>query len=459
MQLLLSAIPVFLLGTGFFYLFKLKGFYLLHPIRTLRPVFKRNETTGISPLKALTMALAGTLGVGNIVGVATALYLGGAGAVFWMVFSALVAMVLKYAEICLAVKHRRFDEKGRPEGGAPYYIRDGLAGIGLPRFGKLVAAVFGILCLVNTFTMGSMLQANAVAGAMNEGFRIPLWLTGTAVGIFCIVVLKGGAVRIASLTEKIVPLMTLGFLMLCAGVLILRYDRIGSAVCQIFQNAFDFSSMGSGFLGFLTSQGVRYGIMRGLVSNEAGCGTAPMAHAAAETDSPAEQGVLGLVEVFVDTVLLCTVTALAILVSDSGPNAFGDDGVRTAQAAFSSVLGDWAGLVFAVSVFFFGVATILCWSHYGMTSLRAVLGSREKLCRATEKLFPIAFAVSVLAGALASPAGVWTLADGALGIMTIINLLILIMMNKEVKTETALFMDKQPRKRSKDRLKKILPPH
>lgn len=441
MDILLSSIPVFLLGTGFFYIFRLKAFYLRHPVRILRSIFRRKSTSGISPMKALSMALAGTLGVGNIVGVATALYLGGAGAVFWMVFSALVAMVLKYVEIVLAVKHRRFDENGRPTGGAPYYIQDGLAKVGLPRLGRLLGWSFGILCLVNTFTMGSMLQANAVAGAMNEGFHIPLWLTGLLIAALCVLVLKGGAVRIASVTEKIVPVMTVGFLGLCLGVLILRYDRITPAVCDIFQKAFDFSSVGGGVFGFLTSQGVRYGIMRGLVSNEAGCGTAPMAHAAAETESPAEQGVLGLVEVFVDTVLLCTVTALAILVSDSGPNAFGEDGVRTAQTAFSSVLGDWAGWFFAVSVLFFGVATVLCWAHYGMTSIRAITAGHERVRRLGERLFPPAYAISVMAGTLASPAEVWTLADGALGIMTVINLLILLLMHKEVASETSVMMD------------------
>ena len=441
MQILLSAIPVFLLGTGFFYIFRLRGFYLFHPVRILKPLFKGTTTTGVSPFKALTMALAGTLGVGNIVGVATALYLGGAGAAFWMIFSALVAMVLKYAEICLAVKHRRFDEKGMPEGGAPYYIRDGLARIGLPRAGKILAVIFGLLCLINTFTMGSMLQANAVAGAIQEAFHIPLWLTGLIVGILSIVALKGGAPRIASLTEKIVPLMTLGFLAICAAVLILRYDRIGPAVSKIFKEAFAYSSIGGGFLGFFTSQSMKYGVMRGLVSNEAGCGTAPMAHATAETDSPAGQGALGLVEVFVDTVLLCSVTALAILVSDSGVTSFGNDGVRIAQGAFSSVLGDWAGWFFAVAVLFFGVATILCWGHYGVTSLRAVLGEKKKACRSAEKVFPLAFALSVLAGSLASPAGVWTLADGALGIMTLINLLVLMLMHKEVKAETDIYMN------------------
>lgn len=450
MDLLLSAVPVFLLGTGFFYLLKLKGFYLLHPRAVFRSLLKDSNTSGISPLKALTMALAGTLGVGNIVGVATALYLGGAGAVFWMIFSALVAMVLKYAEILLAVKHRRYTPEGRPEGGAPYYIRDGLKTAGLPRFGKVLSVIFGVLCLVNTFTMGSMLQANAVAGAMDQGFHVPLWLTGLLLGLLCIPAVKGGATRISNVTQRIVPIMTVGFLVLCCAVLVLRYDRIGGAVKDIFQSAFDFSSVGGGVAGFLTSSGVRYGIMRGLMSNEAGCGTAPMAHASAETDSPAAQGVLGLVEVFVDTILLCSVTALSILVSDSGPRAFGEDGVRTAQAAFSSVLGDWAGYFFALAVLFFGLATILCWAHYGMTSLRAMLRHRPRLLRAGETLFPFAFAATVLLGAVSAPAGVWTLADGALGIMTLINLAVLLFMHKEVAAETEIYMVSAKRKAPRD---------
>lgn len=438
MSLLLSAIPVFLLGAGIFYLIRLKGFYLLHPIRTFRPIFRGKRTAGVSPLRALCMALAGTLGVGNIVGVATALYLGGAGAVFWMVFSALIAMVLKYAEICLAVRHRRFDGEGQPEGGASYYIKDGLSAVGLPRVGKALGWIFAMLCLVNTFTMGSMLQANAVAGALNQGFSIPLWLTGVAVAVLAVIVVKGGALRIAALTEKLVPVMTVLFLGLCCAVLVLRHERLGEAVQAVFEGAFDLKSMGGGVGGFLTSAGVRYGVMRGLVSNEAGCGTAPMAHASADTDSPAGQGVLGLVEVFVDTVLLCTVTALAILVSDSGSSAFGEDGVRTAQAAFSSVLGDWAGWFFAVSVFFFGVGTILCWAHYGRTALRSML-PRCMVDRG-EELFPWLYGAAVIAGALIAPSGVWRLADGALGIMTIINLTVLVFMHREVADETAVYL-------------------
>ena len=436
MNFLLSSVPVCLLGTGIFYIIRLKGFCFLHPLRTYRPLFQKSTARrGISPFRALTMALAGTLGVGNIVGVASALYLGGAGAVFWMVVSALIAMVLKYAEIVLAVRHRRYDREGRPYGGAPYYMKDGLAASGAPRLGRWVGGIFALLCVVNAITMGTVLQVNAVAGAMEEAFHIPMWLMGIFLAVFCTIVMVGGAKRISALTEKLVPIMTVGFLLLCVAVLILRRERIGGAIASIFEDTFTFSGVGGGVIGFLLSGSMRYGVMRGLMSNEAGCGTAPMAHASAETQEPAAQGVLGLVEVFVDTVLLCTVTALAILVSDSGPAAYGDDPVRTAQAAFSSVLGGWAGGFFAISIGLFGIATVICWSHYGMVCLRAL----------TERpwgkwLYTAVFALAVVYGSLTAPAGAWAMADVALAVMTLLNLLVLLVMNREVVEETDRLM-------------------
>lgn len=435
MDFLFSAVPLFLLGTGIFFIIRLKGFCFLHPIRTYRTLFEKRRTDGISPAGALTVALAGTLGVGNIVGVASALYLGGPGAVFWMVVSALIAMILKYAEITLAVRHRRHDREGHPYGGAPYYMKDGLAARGVPRLGRWLGGIFALACIINAITMGSILQINAVAGAMEEAFGIPLWAVGGILAVFCTAVMLGGARRIAALTEKAVPLMTIGFLALCAAVLILRRHRIPDAVASIFTDAFRASSVGGGVIGFLLSGGMRYGVMRGLMSNEAGCGTAPMAHASADTPFPAAQGVWGLVEVFVDTVLLCTVTALTILVSDSGPNAFGEDSVRTAQAAFSSVLGGWAGGLFALSIFMFGVATVICWSHYGMTCVR-VLTERPW----GKWVYTAGFAASVLYGAVAAPSGVWTMADLALAVMTILNLCILWMMHREIARETDRLM-------------------
>lgn len=430
MTALLSAVPLLLFGAGFFYLIRLRFFYIFHPVRCLAQLKNRRSTGGISPFRAMTVALAGTLGVGNIVGVATALYLGGPGAVFWMLVSALVAMVLKYAEITLALAHRRQNEKGEPVGGASYYIADGLALQGAPKLGKALAWIFALLCLVNAVTMGGVLQINAVAGAMEEGFSVPPLVSGVVLAVLTLWVVRGGARGISALTERLVPFMTVAFLLACVAVLILRRERLGDALLSIWEEAFHPVGVGSGIGGFLLSRGIRYGVMRGLISNEAGCGTAPMAHASADTDSPAAQGIFGLVEVFVDTVLLCTITALVILVSDCDI-ATGEDGVRLAQAAFTSVLGDWAGGFFALSILFFGGATVLCWAHYGLTALSYLT------CRPGAKtLFSVAFAASLVLGAVAAPTFAWSLADGAIAVMTILNLFVLLLMHKEVEKHT-----------------------
>ncbi len=439
MSILLSFVPFFLLGTGIFYIIRLRGFYLCHPIRCLRILGQRRDSDGISPFRALTVALAGTLGVGNIVGVASALYLGGPGALFWMLISALVAMVLKYAEITLAMRHRRpaVQSASTPSvaqpllGGAPYYMEDELSARGHPRLGRMMAVVFAFLCLVNAVTMGGILQINAVAGAMASAFSVPPLLVGAVVAVLCVITVRGGAKRISALTEALVPIMTVGFLLACLAVIFLRRERIPDALGTVWQDVCHPRGVGGGVGGFLLSRGVRYGVMRGLVSNEAGCGTAPMAHASATGSLPAEQGVFGLVEVFVDTVLLCSVTALAILVSDSGPTAYGEDAVHTAEAAFSSVLGDWAGGFFALAILFFGVATVLCWSHYGLVALRTLTNRRGG-----QTVFLTIFAVSLLFGAIAAPGLAWRLADFAIALMTFLNLLALMLMHREVKTET-----------------------
>ena len=436
MSMLLSVTPVFLFAVGLFYLFRLRWFYVLHPLRCIRLLFGYRPADGISPFRALTVALAGTLGVGNIVGVAAALYFGGPGAVLWMLVSALVAMVLKYAEITLALRHRRFSPDGEAAGGAPYYVRDGLTVAGLPRVGRILAAVFALLCLINAVTMGSLLQVNAVAGAMETGFSIPPLLTGGAVAVLAIAAVRGGAARIAAWTEKLVPFMTLGFLVISAAVLILRRERIPDALRAIWTDALAADTVGAGIGGFWVSKGVRFGVMRGLISNEAGCGTAPMAHATARTDLPARQGLFGLVEVFVDTVLLCTVTALCILVSDSGPEAFGEDTVKTAQAAFSSVLGDWAGWFFAAAMLLFGLASVLCWTHYGKTCAAYLGQGSPAATRFCTVAYAVALVASVVVGAVVAPTAAWRVADTAIAWMTLLNLSVLLLMHKEVVAET-----------------------
>ncbi len=435
MSILLSAVPILLCGTGVFFLVRLRGFFVLHPVACARRLLSRRPTDGISPFRALTVALAGTLGVGNIVGVASALCLGGPGAVVWMLLSALLAMVLKYAEITLGMRHRRpAGEGGTPTGGAPCYIEDGLTARGHPHLGRFLAAAFALLCLGNAVTMGSILQINAVAGALETAFSVPPLAVGLLTAILCLVVARGGARGLSRLTEAIVPLMTAGFLLACLAILILRRDRIPDAVSAILRDALRPAGAGAGVLGFLLSRGIRYGVMRGLVSNEAGCGTAPMAHAAADAETPAHQGLFGLVEVFVDTVLLCTVTALAILVSGVELSATADP-VVVAEGAFSSVLGPWAGGFFAISILFFGVATILCWTHYGRTAVACLLPRRGRT--AADAVFLGLFATSLIGGAVAAPAAVWSIADAAIALMTLLNLPLLLLLSREVAEETA----------------------
>ncbi|MBQ4111509.1 MAG: alanine:cation symporter family protein [Clostridia bacterium] len=437
MSLLMSATPILLFCVGFFYIFRLGGFYLLHPLRCVRLLFTGKRSDGISPFRALTVALAGTLGVGNIVGVASALYLGGPGAVLWMLIAALVAMVLKYAEITLALRHRRTLPDGSSTGGAPYYMEDCLKQRGFPRAGRCLAVLFAVLCLVNAVTMGSLLQINAVSGAMEEGFSVPPLVTGVGIALLATVTVLGGARRISALTEKLVPFMTVAFLVVTLAVLYLRRERIPGALAMIGRDALNPVGVGGGLVGFLTARGVRFGVMRGLVSNEAGCGTAPMAHASADTDLPARQGLFGLVEVFVDTVLLCTLTALCILVSDSGPAAFGEDVTRTAQAAFSSVLGGWAGGFFALSIFLFGVATVICWAHYGMTCVDYLL-PHGRGRGGGKGCYILLLTASLIVGAVATPSLAWGLADVAISLMTLLNLMVLMALHREVAEETEL---------------------
>lgn len=446
MEHLMGITAAFLIVTSGYFIVKTRGFHLRHPRACLRAALRPRPTSGggraVSPLGGMLLALAGTLGVGNIAGVATALLLGGPGAVFWMIFSGLAVMVLKYAEILLAVRHRRVSPEGNV-GGAPYYISDLLNRGGHPTsgvLGRLFAGLFALLCILNALTMGSILQINAAASAMQGAFSLPPLWTGIAAAGLCAAVTLGGASSIARLTERLVPLMTVGFLILCAAVLILRRERLPGALWDILKGAFSAESAGAGGLGFLLSRGLRIGVMRGLVSNEAGCGTAPMAHAAADTDSAAAQGILGMVEVFVDTVLLCSITALTILVSDTGYTAFGEDGAACARNAFTSVLGEGAGYGFAVAVLLFALGSAFCWVHYGLTCVGYLCGRRPEREKTARVLFICVFCGTLVAGSVTAPDVAWELADAAIACMTVLNLIFLWVGRREIIAETEVFL-------------------
>jgi AGCS family alanine or glycine:cation symporter len=431
------ATPILLLLAGLFFSFRLNFFYIRHPAKRIRSMLKRQKKGGISPFRAVTLALAGTLGVGNIAGVASSIAIGGFGSVFWMWVSALVAMVLKYAEIVLAISHRRADADGY-HGGASYYIEDLFTSKKKKSFGKLLGGFFAILCVINAITMGCMIQSNAVSTSFQGVWNIKPWLVGASVAILCVIVISGNAKWVSAFSERTVPLMTLGYILLSVAVLAVRKEYIGEAFKLIFRDAFTFDSAAGGVLGFFVSRGLKAGTMRGLMSNEAGCGTAPTAHAAAECDSPAAQGFWGIFEVFVDTILLCTLTALVIIVAILGGNgnimAFGDNPMMMAIKAYSSVLGSWSEYYMAISVLLFAFATIVCWAHYGKESI--VYLTKKKL---PITVYVILFSLFVFVGAITAPASAWLAADLALGIMTIINLAVIFLMSDEVKKQTDAF--------------------
>ena len=431
MQILLGVVlPLLLMGAGAFFAVSLGKILLRHPRRTWRAL--RGEGDG-SAARALAVALAGTLGVGNIAGVATAMVLGGAGAVFWMWISALLAMLLKYAEIVLAVRTRRQDDEGKAHGGAMYYIKEAIGG----RPGRVLAALFALLCLLCSVTLGGVIQSSAAAEAVSAAFHIsPLWV-GIVMGVVAAVILLRGSDRVERACTALVPAVCLLFSVAAVAVLIARRGMIPAAFSAIFRGAFSVQSGSAGVLGFLTAKGVRYGVTRGLISNEAGCGTAPIAHAITQK-RPAEQGVWGILEVFVDTILLCTLTALVILVS--GVPLVGEGGVTLALDAFSAVLGKISSPILAISILFFAFATVLCWSHYGGECLYYLTGRRD----AIKWMIP-AVLLACVVGATVAPGFLWALTDLTVALMAILNVLALLTCHRTVKAETKAYFEAKTR--------------
>ena len=427
--ILAPALPVCLMGTGVWYGFALRFFWLRSPGLIWKTIIRPAAADGVSPAAAMSVALAGTLGVGNIVGVASAIALGGPGAIFWMWISALCAMVLKYAEITLALCYRRTAPDGTPLGGAMYYISTCFG-----RIGPALGTLFALLCLCNALTMGSVVQVRAVSSAFSAVADFPPIVIGLGMTVLVLLALRRGLSGVAALTERLIPLASLGYVLVSALALICLRDRLPAAAALIFTSAFSSKSAVGGIIGFLLSRGLRYGTMRGLLSNEAGCGTAPAAHAASTAALPAEQGIWGIVEVFVDTILLCTMTALVILASGVDCNL--TDGMLLTLQAYRAALGPAAGWFLAAAIFIFAYATILCWAHYGVACMRWF--GEGKFRRAA---FLVVYAFSICLGAVAAPEAVWEAADFALGTMTLINLCALCILMPEVNLETDRLRD------------------
>ena len=400
-----------LMGTGLVLTFVTGAAQFRYLALALREVLgkvavRAGSAGSVSPFQAVATALASTVGTGNIVGVATAISIGGPGALFWLWVSGLLGMCTKFAEIVVALHYREPDASGTLRGGAMYTLRKGL---GVPWLG----ALFALLTSVAAFGIGNMVQANSLADSLRP-FGIAASLSGMLLAILTAAVIVGGIKRIGEVAQILVPFMSL--LYLGAGVLILATHAaaVPRALGLIFEGAFTGAAATGGFLGSIVARTVQVGIARGLFSNEAGLGSAPLVHAAAQTDHPVRQGLYGIFEVFVDTLLVCSVTGLTILVT--GAWSSGLDGAALSGEAFRLGLGGAGTVVVTSCILLFSFSTVIGWSYYGETAIVYLLGVRAAIP------YRAAWLVFIYLGATGSLQLIWSLADTLNGLMAIPNL-------------------------------------
>ena len=404
---------VLLVGTGVVLTIATRGVQFRYFGLAVREVLGKNRSPGapgnLTPFQAVSTALASTVGTGNIAGVATAIVLGGPGALFWLWISGLFGMCTKFAEIVIALNYRRPDSRGIYRGGAMYTLRDGF---GWPALGGL----FALLTSVAAFGIGNMVQANSVADSLRDTAGIPPSLTGVLLVVSTALVILGGIRRIGEVAQVLVPSMGVLYVTTAAVVVALHIDEVPAALGQVLSGAFSGTAAAGGFAGSTVAGALRHGIARGLFSNEAGLGSAPMAHAAATTDHPARQGLFGIFEVFVDTILVCTVTGLALLVT--GVWTDGSTGAALSGEAFRQGLGgNWASLIVTTSIVLFAFSTVIGWSYYGETACVFLLGPRASVP------YRIAWLVFLYLGATGSLQLIWSISDTLNGLMAIPNLI------------------------------------
>lgn len=411
-EILAQAAVISLLGFGVYAGIKLK-FFNITKARTICSTLVKKSSKGkkLESIRALTVALAGTLGVGNITGVASAIVSGGPGAIFWMWVAAMLSMLIKYCEIVLAVKNRVI-KSGEGCGGAMYYMK------------KSVALPFSILCILASFAIGNFLQMNAIVESVVMISDINPAVIGVIISVIVWLAISHGSHGISSFTLFLVPIMSFIYVALSLTVIVKNYASIPSVISLIVKSAFNRSSILGGVGGYGIIRSMKYGINRGIVSNEAGCGTAPMAYAAANDKTPVEQGFWGIFEVFADTIIMCTLTAFVILLSYEKTS--GSVGMELVIASF----GKSTASLICTCVILFGVATIIGWSYYGLSATRYLFGERGvRICITF-------FSLSCILGSILSADVIWTLSDFCIGGMTLLNLCSMLKYINEIASDT-----------------------
>ncbi len=432
------AMLLLIVGTGIFMTVK-TDFFTIRRLKyvfdsTLFKVFKKDkgESQGegeITPFQAMATALAATLGTGNIAGVASAIAMGGPGSIFWMWLSAFFGMATKFSEVVLSIEYRGHREDGSLVGGPMYYLQNGLNK-------PILAKMFAVFAAIAALGTGNMIQSNSVAESLEMTFGINKVLTGVVLAVIVGLALFGGLKRIAKITELLVPFMAIFYVGGGLAIVILNFSKVPAAFGEIFKLAFTTKAAVGGFAGSTIAMAMRSGIARGVFSNEAGLGSAPIAHAPAATDHPVRQGLWGIFEVFMSSIVVCTITALAIIIT--GVWTSGQDGAVLTISAFNAALpGNIGGYIVTFGLLFFALSTLLSWSYYGEVSLNFLFGE------GTVKIYRIVWIPLVAIGAMTKLDLLWGVSDVFNGLMAIPNLIGVLGLSKVVVKLTREFFAKE----------------
>lgn len=434
-----------LLGTGLYLTIRLGGlqFVKLIPAMNLGLVKRRDkgeEEGDISQFQALTTALAATVGTGNIVGVATALSIGGPGALFWMWITGLVGMVTKYAEAFLAVRFRTTDTAGEKSGGPQYYLERGIKG----PVGKVLGLSFAIFAAVACFGIGNLTQGNSIASNVENSWHVPTWVTGLVLTVLALVVLVGGIRSIGSVTSALVPVMIVFYVGAAIYILIANISGLPAAFGEIFRGAFSGTAAAGGFAGSVILVVIQMGVARGLFSNESGLGSAPIAAAAAKTTHPVRQGLVSMTQTFIDTIIVVTFTGLVIITTGvwKATDEAGEQisaSLMTGEAFTFGLPGQWGHWIVTVGLVLFAFSTILGWSYYGERNLERLFGRRAVVP------FRIFFSLVVFVGCTTELEVVWNFADVANGLMALPNLIGILILSGLIARETRHYLKHDPK--------------
>lgn len=434
-----------LLGAGLYLTIRLGGlqFHKLIPALNLGLIKRKDPGSkgDISQYQALTTALAATIGTGNIVGVATAIGIGGPGALFWMWVTGLVGMASKYSEAYLGVRFRGTDTAGEKSGGPQYYLERGIKG----PLGKILGLSFAIFAVIACFGIGNMTQANAIASNVESSWSIPIWVTGLILTVLTLVVLVGGIKSIGRVTAALVPFMVVFYVVGAIFILAVNFNALPAALATIFTEAFTGSSAAGGFVGSALIVVIQYGVARGMFSNESGLGSAAIAAAAAQTSHPVRQGLVSMTQTFIDTIIVVSFTGLVIITtgtwSQTDP-ATGEQlpaSLMTGEAFSHGLPGEWGHWVVTIGLVLFAFSTILAWSYYGERNIERLFG------RGLVMPFRVLFSLVVFVGATAELEVVWLFSDIFNGLMALPNLIGLLVLSGLVARETKYYLQQDPK--------------